>query len=51
MTATVTDLSKWREDHPPAVRLAQIGLHCWSAYWRLVFAAQAAAVSAMVRNR
>ena len=50
MTATVTDLQKWREVHPPVVRLMQIWMHCGSAYWRLIFAAQAAAVSAMVRR-
>lgn len=29
MTAEIVDLSRWREDHPPLLRL-------WSAYWRCV---------------
>ena len=43
MTATVTDLAKWREDHPPAVRLLNIWLQCgaaglrlYAAWWRAV---------------
>ncbi len=27
MTARVVDLAKWREDHPPLVRLAHISGH------------------------
>ena len=50
MTARIVDLTQWREEHPPAVRLMQIWMHCGSAYWRLIFAAQAAAVSSIVRR-
>ncbi|MEN6630005.1 MAG: hypothetical protein ABFC42_10195 [Sulfuricella sp.] len=35
MTAEIVSLSKWREDHPPVVRLVNIGMHCWLASWRL----------------
>lgn len=35
MTAEIVSLNKWREDHPPMVRLTAITLHCWSAYFRL----------------
>lgn len=35
MTATITDLKKWREEHPPALRLLTIWGHCYSASWRL----------------
>ena len=38
MTAEIVSLNKWREDHPPVVRLANITLHCWAASWRLWFA-------------
>lgn len=44
MTATVTDLAKWREEHPPLVRLLAISGHlahasfnlqreAWKAWW------------------
>ena len=50
MTSTkVIDLQQWREEHPPMVRLAAISMHCWQAYWRMMFAAQAAAVSSVSR--
>ena len=42
MTGQIVDLKQWRHDHPPAVRLANIGLHCWLAYWRLCAAASRA---------
>jgi|GEM_PF-1859012 len=35
MTAEIVDLDQWRVEHPPAVRLVNIGLHCWLASWRL----------------
>ena len=35
MTAEIVSLNKWREDHPPVVRLANITLHCWLASFRL----------------
>lgn len=35
MSAKVVDLQRWRESHPPAVRLTHITLHCWAASWRL----------------
>lgn len=35
MDAQIVDLAKWRQDHPPAVRLVNIGLHCWLASFRL----------------
>lgn len=35
MTAEIVSLNKWREDHPPAVRLTNIVLHCWLASFRL----------------
>lgn len=39
MSAEIVDLDQWRADHPPAVRLMNISLHCWLAYWRLCGAA------------
>jgi len=35
MTARIVDLDRWRVEHPPMIRLVNISLHCWSAYWRL----------------
>lgn len=35
MSERIVDLDKWRAEHPPAVRLANIAVHCWSASWRL----------------
>lgn len=35
MTAKIVDLDKWRADHPPALRLMTITLHCWVTTWRL----------------
>ena len=50
MTSTkVVDLQQWRTDHPPMMRLAAISLHCWQAYWRMLFAAQSAAISSVAR--
>lgn len=42
MTARIVDLKQWSDDHPPAVRLVNITLRCWGAYWRLVAAASRA---------
>ena len=49
MTAEIINLRKWEEDHPPVVRLLTMSAHCVEAYWKLVFAAQAAALSSLVR--
>ena len=49
MTATVTDLAKWKEDHPPAVRLLNIWIQCGSAGMRLYSAWWRAVLSATVR--
>lgn len=35
MSAQIVDLAKWREEHPPLVRLMNINAHCWAASWRL----------------
>lgn len=35
MTAKIVDLDKWREDHPPLMRLAHIQCHLFSAVLRL----------------
>lgn len=35
MTARIIDQAKWREEHPPMVRLMNITTHCWAASWRL----------------
>ena len=52
MTSTkVVELAQWKAEHPPLVRLATISMHCWRAYWRMMFAAQAAAVSTLVPRR
>lgn len=49
MTATVTNLDKWREDHPPVVRLLNIWVQCGAAGWRLYWAAWRAVLSAPMR--
>lgn len=35
MQAQIVDLAKWREEHPPLVRLAHIQCHLLSATMRL----------------
>ncbi len=35
MTAQIVDLDKWREEHPPLVRLAHISVHLMSASFQL----------------
>lgn len=35
MNAQIVDLAKWREEHPPLVRLAHIQRHLFSASLRL----------------
>jgi hypothetical protein len=35
MTAKIVDLDKWREEHPPIVRLAHISAHLISASFQL----------------
>lgn len=35
MNAKIIDLTKWREEHPPLVRLAHIQCHLMSATLRL----------------
>jgi hypothetical protein len=47
--SNVTDLEQWRNDHPPVIRLATISMHCFRAYWRMVFAAQSAAITSVAR--
>jgi hypothetical protein len=45
MPASVTDLQKWRDDHPPTLRLLNIWGHCAMAGWRLYWAAWRAMLS------
>lgn len=35
MTARIVDLQKWREGHPPMVRLVNISVHLMSASFQL----------------
>ena len=49
MTAKIVDLDKWREDHPPLVRLARIQCHLFSAALRLQHNAWRALFSLFVR--
>lgn len=49
MTAEIVSLDKWREEHPPAVRLLNIWGHCAMAGWRLYWAAWRAVLSAPMR--
>ena len=49
MTAEIVSLDKWREEHPPAVRLLNIWGHCAMASWRLYWAAWRAVLSVPMR--
>jgi hypothetical protein len=35
MSAEIVNMKQWSEDHPPAVRLVNITVKCWGAYWNL----------------
>ena len=37
MTAKVVDLAKWREEHPPMLRLLMAHQRCVTAWWSLFF--------------
>ena len=45
----VVDLTQWKAEHPPMVRLLTIAAHCWQAYFRLIVAAQSAAITSVAR--
>lgn len=37
MTARIVDLAKWREEHPPLLRLLMAHQRCVTAWWSLFF--------------
>lgn len=37
MEAQIVDLAKWREEHPPILRLFMAHQRCVTAWWNLFF--------------